>query len=61
MKSPVEIFMEIVVDDDKYKSILVTDGINEVWLPRSQIEIEYRKDGVQITLPEWLAIKTGIV
>ena len=47
-------------------AILVSDDgdtENAVWLPKSQIEIEH--DGhanfVTVTMPEWLAIKEGLV
>lgn len=45
------------------RAIKVTDGIKdalgerkEVWLPKSQIEIEKQHDGtIIVTMPEWLA------
>lgn len=62
MKNPVEIYVEIIRDNDKDLAILVSDGVSEFWLPRSQIEIEHRKDGhAEITLPEWLAIDKEII
>ena len=61
MKNPVEIYVEIIRDNDKDLAILVSDGVSQFWLPRSQIEIEYRKDGAEITLPEWLAIEKEII
>ena len=48
------------------KAILVNLDENEkddgVWIPKSQIEINKRqKITVNITMPEWLAIKKGLV
>lgn len=39
------------------KAILVSDDDeNQVWLPKSQIEFEFRGDGsVDVTMPIWLA------
>jgi hypothetical protein len=37
-------------------AVLINDGINKVWLPRSQIEIDERGDGTfDISMPVWLA------
>lgn len=46
---------KIVRETDK--AIQVTDDdLRFIWLPKSQCEIEMRKDGTaDITLPEWLA------
>jgi hypothetical protein len=45
------------------KAILVSvDGENFVWLPRSQIEIEYKsKDTVIVTAPEWLLLDKDLI
>lgn len=60
MKNPVEIFVEIKRSTEM--AVLVSDGVNEFWLPKSQIEIEHRKDRhAEITLPEWLAIDKEII
>lgn len=46
-------------------AILVNDSddpAKAVWLPKSQIEVSEKADGIlEITMPEWLAIKTGLV
>jgi hypothetical protein len=41
---------------------LAFDGINDIWLPKSQIEIKPMKHpDVEITLPEWLAKEKEII
>ena len=40
------------------------DRIKTIWLPRSQIEIEYKDQSERfatVTMPEWLAIEKGMV
>ena len=59
MKNPVEFYAEIRRETDM--AVLAFDGINEIWLPRSQIEIKpVKHPDVEITLPEWLAKDKGI-
>lgn len=44
--------------------LLSTDGdeARAKWIPRSQIEFEIKlRNGVDVTMPEWLAIKSGFV
>lgn len=46
------------------KAILINDGDNEVWLPKSQIDyhLDEFKGVVYINdLPEWLAVDKGLV
>lgn len=47
------------------KAILVSengDAEKAVWLPKSQIEYEDdNKDGVKVTLPEWLAMEKLLI
>jgi hypothetical protein len=50
---------EIILDDDRYKAILFDFGGKEVWLPRSQIEVD--TDHKEVTLPERLAVEKEIV
>jgi len=42
---------------------LFFDGINEIWIPRSQVlEInQVELDAYQVIIPEWLAIKKEII
>lgn len=47
------------------KAVLFDDGVTQVWLPRSQIEIEYPPDApsgmATVTMPEWLAHEKGLI
>lgn len=51
------------IDDFKFtfiretdKAILVSEGSEEFWLPKSQIEYDLMPDGtVEVTMPIWLA------
>lgn len=49
------------VRQDREKSILFFDGTREVWLPKSQIEIESKGKLVEVTMPEWLAQEKGLI
>ena len=47
-------------------AILIANPFEEkdsIWLPKSQIEIEYlgHVGCISVTLPEWLAIEKGLV
>jgi hypothetical protein len=43
------------------KAILIDDGDQEMWLPKSVIEIDRIGDGTAIVfVPEWLAKKLGL-
>ena len=61
--SKVEVEVEILNETDK--AVLVTVGSRRSgeWLPRSQIEIDAGPftNVATITLPEWLAIRAGLV
>lgn len=62
-KELAEITLDLVLDDEEYQAILVSEdgGKTKVWLPRSQIEWERKNkdnilDGtITVTLPVWLA------
>ena len=45
------------------RAIMIDDGVNRVWLPLSQIEVEIRpeKNCSVVTLPEWLAKDKGLI
>lgn len=53
----------VQVRRETVKAVLVSDGVTEAWLPRSQIEINISDDGQAdvITLPEWLAMEKGFL
>jgi hypothetical protein len=52
-------------DEDQDRAILIkTEDGKKIWLPRSQIEIEYkdqRKYFAVVTMPEWLALEKELV
>lgn len=55
------------VERETDKAFLVSDGINEMWIPKSQI-IKARRIGgsashhdFEFVLPEWLAKDKGII
>lgn len=48
------------------RAFLIFDGINEVWIPKSQIKEKHqigRPDSADwsFQIPEWLAIEKGII
>lgn len=49
----------IKIDDAWRKAVLFAIDGEDVWLPRSQIEIS--EEDKQVTLPEWLAVEKGLV
>jgi N-acetylglucosamine-6-phosphate deacetylase len=58
MKSDlIDIACEIKVETDK--AILINDGTKEVWLPKSQVEIN--REDKEVTMPEWLAKEKELI
>ena len=58
-----EIKHETQEDEEKMGAFLCFDGVNEFWIPKSQV-IEKRQisgDDYEITIPEWLAIDKEII
>lgn len=55
MKKYVELELELKYETEK--AYFVTDGYDEFWLPKSQVDY----DGDEFIIPEWLAIKRGLV
>jgi hypothetical protein len=51
----VELYLELIHQTEK--AYLVSDGDNNIWLPKSQVEY----DGEEFSIPEWLAIDKGLV
>lgn len=50
------------VRHDTELAVLIFDGEREVWLPKSQVEIVHESDGSTVaTMPEWMAIKKGLI
>jgi hypothetical protein len=63
-KEMIEITARVVAETEK--AVLVTDDeIVETWLPKSQIEYDERLMGrdetLEFSVPEWLAIKSGLL
>ncbi len=70
MSKEVEIYLEKKFDGKERgkQADLWTDGSNEFWLPHSQIIAEepifvkgIESQEFKVTIPEWLAIRKGIV
>lgn len=57
----VDITVQLLHQTDE--AILVTDdGKNNVWLPKSLVEYELKKDELyDVQLPEWLAKEKGLI
>ncbi len=56
------VFLEMKVDDPKYKSILYTDGENDIWVSRKYHKYEHVKNNdYKVTISEWLAKKLGVI
>jgi len=58
----------VVIKHETDMAYLIDDEAENIWIPKSQIEYEESEgedaDGKQllnITIPEWLAVKTGLV
>lgn len=61
MRMDIEVAIEVKARTDK--ALLVSDGDNEVWIPRSQIS-DYSGDENSpetIFIPEWLANESGLI
>ena len=58
---PVEFCGELRHETDR--AYLVFDGLNEVWLPKSQVQDHRQIKGsdYEFVIPEWLAIEKGII
>ena len=70
MKSDlVDLEVQVKCDATKNKAVAIYDfGFGDegktIWLPRSQIEIEYRDQSnrfATVTMPEWLAQEKGLI
>jgi hypothetical protein len=49
--------------DETDAAYLIHDGINKVWLPKSQVKNKRQISGhdFEFEIPEWLAKKKGII
>lgn len=61
MADTVEIVADFVKETEQ--AVLVSDGDNNVWLPKSQIDYSINEltKTIVLILPEWLAIDKGLV
>jgi cold shock CspA family protein len=65
-KNFVEIAVQVKVNREGLKAVLVNDGTKDVWIPKSQIEdpdmddVE-TGDHIDIMIPEWLATDKGLI
>jgi len=58
----VEITVEVIKETEL--AVLVTDGDEEVWLPKSHIETDedfISGVAIEIAIPEWLANEKGLI
>lgn len=58
----IELSLDLVKKSDG--ALLVSDGDNEAWLPKSLIEYDEEPErgrSIDIELPEWLAIEKGLI
>ena len=59
--SDIELAIEVVARTDR--ALLVTDGKEECWIPKSQISdyVGEEDSPETIFIPEWLALKKGLI
>ena len=58
-----EVEIEVTVKRETMMALLVDDGSQEVWIPKSVIS-DQTGEGLGITsifIPEWLAVEKGLV
>jgi len=56
----VELSVEVVHITDK--AILIDEGDEQIWLPKSQIRLEHSSGNTySVEIPEWLAMKKGLL
>lgn len=55
-------FYAMMLNESK-EAVLMVDGRNEIWIPRSQIVSmrSIRDYNYELTIPQWLAKKKGII
>ena len=61
-KKYIEFDLDLIAESEK--AILVSDGITEVQIPKSQLEDDYEdlSNGmIRIVIPEWLATEKGLI
>ncbi len=60
-KAPVDV--AVTLERETPKAFLVNEGYKSVWVPKSQVTLNFNDKGVveSITLPEWLAFDKGLI
>jgi len=53
----------VQVKHETDKAYLVSDGVKDVWLPKSQVELDDSQgdEAAIVTMPEWLAKDKGLI
>jgi S1 domain len=53
----------VQVKHETAKAYLVNDGAKDVWLPKSQVELDDSQgdEAAIVTMPEWLARDKGLI
>ena len=60
MKDEIEFYLELKTE--RKAAYLFTDGIDEFWLPKSQVEAVHVKDKeYNVFVPEWLAKEKELI
>jgi hypothetical protein len=61
-KNTVEVYFEKIGETEK--AIRVSDGVESLWLPKSQVTFEHvtpRSRDIVVMMPEWLAKEKEII
>lgn len=60
-KAPIDV--AVTLERETAKAYLVNEGHKSVWVPKSQVTLNFGTNGVveSITLPEWLAFDKGLI
>jgi hypothetical protein len=64
MTSAIKEFIHIscTIKHETGKAVLIVSEGHECWLPKSETEFDKNTDGTaRVSIPEWLAIKRGIL
>jgi hypothetical protein len=62
MKTTNHVNITCSVKHETHQAILVDDGDQQVWLPKSKIETDAVGDGtIIVRVPEWLAKDRGLI
>lgn len=55
----VEVFVELLIRETPDAWLILTAYDEEVWLPKSQVELD--DDESVVRVPEWLALEKGLI